>query len=116
MTRIVLLMLLLSCGRPAMTLETTTGGVMLPLPECPAGTTTGELVLTSRFCTLRACTQACCNTCSWTATFDGAPAGHLEVEQVLGAPGSMTTCELEAWQQALAPVVVNLQLGCATKP
>lgn len=109
-----IVMLLVGCG-PASVLDDGTASQEAPLTYCPAGAAVGTVVMTPGFCTLKACSNGCCNRCSWSATFNGVPANHAQVE-ALGVEGSPTTCALATWQQFFATHAVNLELGCMAQP
>lgn len=71
------------------------------LPTCYAGVATPALDLTERWCTLKACTNACCNTCSWKVTQGGVALDPAAVA-LLGLPDAALDCEVTAWAAVLA--------------
>ena len=81
--------------------------------KCEAGANVGALTVKANICTKKHCEQACCNQCSWTATFEGkngqpVPADAAQVHALLGLPESALDCELAEWATALRGQAVSL--------
>ena len=70
-------------------------------PTCAPGVVTSALDLSEHWCTLKACVDACCNTCSWKVTQGGAPLDAAAVA-LLGLPDGALDCEVSAWAAVLA--------------
>jgi len=91
------------------------------LPRCEPGAEVGQLTFAATRCTLKFCgTSACCNHCSWTATFTTKagpqPANPELVRAVLALPEGSLDCEITAWNAALAGVSVGLErAGCVVR-
>lgn len=91
------------------------------LPKCEAGAEVGLLVPRATVCTKKHCETACCNQCSWSATFttkngEAVPAEVARVQALLGVPESALDCEIAAWASALAAQSVSLDPpGCAVR-
>lgn len=83
------------------------------LPRCAPGAEAGALSLQPAACTKKFCHAACCNQCTWSATFDGMsgarPADKARVQAALGISESALDCEIAAWSQALAGQSVALE-------
>lgn len=86
------------------------------LPRCAPGDTVGQLTLAPSMCTRMACREACCNQCTWTATFvstNGVPAAVApeQVSAVLRLAGRALECEVAAWNGVLAGRDLGLDGG-----
>lgn len=81
-------------------------GALAALPRCQPGAEVGHLVVRAASCTKMFCDQACCNQCSWAATYEtmsgSREADLARVQAVLGLPERALDCEIAAWGQALA--------------
>lgn len=87
--------------------------VLAALPRCEAGAEVGVLTVKAARCTRMFCKEACCNRCSWAATFEAksgqvVPAELARVREVLRLDESALDCELKAWGDALAGQSVAL--------
>lgn len=71
------------------------------LPVCAPGVVTSALDLSEHWCTLKACTYACCNTCSWKVSQGGVALDPAAVA-LLGLPDAALDCEVTAWGAVLA--------------
>ena len=82
------------------------------LPACSAGADVGRLVPKATMCTRMFCRTACCNQCSWSASYEtmsGArEASVADVQRLLGVPESALDCEIAAWRNALSAQSVVL--------
>lgn len=82
------------------------------LPACGAGSDVGRLVPKPTMCTRMFCRTACCNQCSWSATYEtmsgSREASVADVQRLLGVEESALDCEIAAWRNALATQSVVL--------
>lgn len=82
------------------------------LPRCQPGAEVGLLEVRATLCTRKHCQEACCNQCSWAATFQAMsgsrPADQAQVQELLGLPESALDCEIAAWATALASQSISL--------
>lgn len=91
------------------------------LPNCEAGADVGLLTVKANRCTLKHCQTACCNQCSWAATFEDksgqpVPADQARVQKLLGVAQSALDCEIAAWAAELASQSVSLEgTGCVVR-
>ena len=90
------------------------------LPRCQPGAEVGLLTLRASLCTKKHCQEACCNQCSWAATFEAMSgpqtADQSQVQALLGLPDSALDCEIVAWAAALADQSISLeQPGCVVR-
>lgn len=115
-----------SAGDPktaAPTSETPRGpaAALAKLPPCQAGAEVGRLAVRAAMCTKKFCQEACCNQCSWAATFEDksgqpVPAPQERVQALLGLPQSALDCEIADWNQALSGQSVSLEgPGCVVR-
>ncbi len=88
------------------------------LPRCEAGADVGLISVKANMCTKKHCQTACCNQCSWSATFENKSAQPVPVDQarlqkLLGVTESALDCEIAAWSAELARQSVSLDgAGC----
>lgn len=91
------------------------------LPRCAPGTSVGQLTLAPAACTRMACPEACCNQCTWTASFVSTNGVSTAV-----APGQVATvlhvgeraleCEVAAWNGVLQGRDLGLDgAGCLVR-
>lgn len=89
------------------------------LPRCAAGAAVGVLTVRATTCTKMHCQEACCNHCSWEASFEknGQPAAveAARVEALLGVTASALDCEIAAWGEALAGLSVSVDPACVAR-
>lgn len=91
------------------------------LPACQAGADVGRLTVKATVCTKMFCDEACCNQCSWAATFENKSAQPVpvplgRVQELLGVPESALDCEIVSWNQTLAGQSVSLDgAGCVVR-
>ena len=75
------------------------------LPRCEPGANVGALPVRATICTKMFCDEACCNQCSWAATFESksgaVPADPARVQQLLHVGEGAMDCEIAAWAEAL---------------
>lgn len=85
------------------------------LPRCAEGAVVGQLTIAPGRCTLKFCTNACCNQCTWDAEYQtkGGPERVSKelVRGVLALPEAALDCEVAAWNAALAGTSVGLENG-----
>lgn len=86
------------------------------LPRCDAGADVGVLTVRAAMCTKMSCQEACCNRCSWAATFERQgqreAADAARVAALLGVTESALDCEIASWSEALAGLSVSLDPAC----
>lgn len=89
------------------------------LPRCAAGADVGVLTVRAAMCTKMSCPEACCNRCSWAATLEKQgqrePADPARVAALLGVTESALDCEVAAWNEALAGLVLSLDPACVVR-
>lgn len=90
------------------------------LPRCEAGANAGALTVKASICTKKHCEQACCNQCSWTASFEGKNGQPVtpdvaQVQALLGLSESALDCELAEWSTALTGQSVSLEPACLVR-
>ncbi len=90
------------------------------LPKCEAGADVGLISVKPALCTKKHCQTACCNQCSWAATFENksgqpVPADQARVQKLLGFTESALDCEIAAWSAELASQSVSLEAGCVVR-
>ena len=91
------------------------------LPKCEAGADVGLLTVKATLCTKKHCQTACCNQCSWSATFENmsaqrVPAEQARVQKLLGVAESALDCEIAAWAAELSGQSVSLEgTGCVVR-
>jgi hypothetical protein len=67
------------------------------LPECPVGWPSEPVTIAQSICTLKRCTAACCNQCSWLANTNDS-----NVRSLFHPPESAFDCEIADWNHVLA--------------
>jgi hypothetical protein len=89
------------------------------LPRCAPGAEPGVLTVRATTCTRMHCQEACCNQCSWEASFEKngkpSPVEAAQVEALLGVTGSALDCEIAAWGEALSGLSVSVDPGCVAR-
>ena len=90
------------------------------LPKCVAGADAGALSVKANICTKKHCERACCNQCSWTASFEGKNgqpvlADPAQVQALLHLGESALDCELAEWLTALTGQSVALEPACVVR-
>lgn len=107
MKNLFFVVLLAGCATSAPAVKSSAQRTKLDaLPRCEAGANAGALMVKANICTKMHCEQACCNQCSWTATFEGkngqpVTADPAQVQALLGLTESALDCELAGWADAL---------------
>jgi curli biogenesis system outer membrane secretion channel CsgG len=83
------------------------------LPSCQPGAEVGALKVKATTCTRMFCSSACCNRCSWSASWESMSgardASVQEVQRLLKVSDSALDCEVAAWAQALDGQSVALE-------
>lgn len=84
------------------------------LPRCEAGAKVGALSVRATICTKMFCGEACCNQCSWAATFESKsgqaqPVDPAQVKELLHVTAGALDCEIAAWAQALQGQSLSLE-------
>lgn len=121
MKRLGLVLLLAGCATTPVTPKGTTVRERLEaLPRCEAGAEVGALGVRASLCTKKHCQEACCNQCSWAATFvtkngQPVPADAARVQALLGVTESALDCEIVAWGEALAGQSLAIEPGCVVR-
>lgn len=91
------------------------------LPRCEPGANVGALALRPTICTKMFCDEACCNQCSWAATFTGKsgqpqPVEPARVQELLHVTEGALDCEIAAWATALQGQSISLDApGCVVR-
>jgi hypothetical protein len=91
------------------------------MPRCEAGANVGALVITATTCTKRFCNTACCNHCTWAASFEGkngqpTPVEGARVVELLHVTDSSQDCEIAAWAGALQGTSLSVDApGCVVR-
>jgi hypothetical protein len=114
MTRLLpLLLLVVACATPNTSessaqpqqAKAAVTEALAKLPACAAGAAVGQLVVAPHICTEKLCKAACCNGCTWKATFTTAsgaqPVDRARVLEALHLPEQALDCEVAAWNEAL---------------
>lgn len=97
------------------------GERLATLTRCERGATVGQLTLALAGCTRMACPEACCNACSWTASFVSTngvpqPVAPERLRDVLGLTERALECEVVAWNGVLRGKDVGLDgAGCLVR-
>lgn len=125
MIRVALLFLLAGCatsgGAPKEAPVRGVKAALQKLPACQAGADVGLLQVKPTLCTKMFCEAACCNQCSWAATFENksgqpVPVPPARVQEWLGVPQSALDCEVAQWNEALTGQSVSLEgAGCLVR-
>lgn len=89
------------------------------LPTCAPGAEVGVLTVRPTICTKMHCQEACCNQCSWEASFEKngqpSPVEAARVEALLGVTASALDCEIAAWGEALSGLSVSVEPPCVAR-
>lgn len=91
------------------------------LPKCADGADVGLITVKASLCTKKHCEAACCNQCSWVATFENksaqpVPVDQARVQDLLGLAASALDCEIAAWTRELESQSVSLEgSGCVVR-
>jgi hypothetical protein len=106
--------LLSACATVAPTGKPSLRAKLEALPRCEAGANVGALTVTAHICTKKHCESACCNACSWRATFEGkngqpTPVDAAQVQSLLGVTESALDCEIAGWADALGGQSLSLE-------
>jgi hypothetical protein len=88
--------------------------VLDALPKCEAGAEAGRVHVAATTCTKLYCGKACCNTCSWAATFEGkngtpVPLDVETARALLKLKDGALDCEVAAWAQVLDGVSMAVE-------
>ena len=108
-------------GSPEQAAAAKLHAVLDAMPRCEAGANVGALVIKAAMCTKRFCQEACCNHCSWTASFEGKngqsqPVDAARVVELLHVTDSSLDCEIGAWVGALQGTSLSVDgAGCVVR-
>ncbi|MBL8915819.1 MAG: hypothetical protein JNM17_34290 [Archangium sp.] len=84
------------------------------LPKCEAGADAGRVSVAPTTCTKMYCGKACCNQCSWAASFEGkngqkVPLDAEKARAVLKVGEGALDCEVAAWEQVLSTASLAIE-------
>lgn len=122
MGRLSLVLLLAACAHaPAPPQKAALESRLAGLATCEAGAEVGLITVKAGMCTRKHCQQACCNQCSWSATFENksgqpVPVEQARLQELLGFSDSALDCEIAAWTTELKDQSVSLEgAGCVVR-
>jgi len=103
-----------TASSPADAAKAKVKSALAALPACTEGAQAGVLTVAPTTCTKKYCGTACCNQCSWAATFEGkngqkTPADAAKVQAALTVGEGGLDCEVAAWGEALSGTSLALE-------